>query len=405
MRTITKWLCATSAGLALLGAAVPAARAQFLRPGAMSVTAPGSSPVYNPSSPLSGPYNPTPQAYAPLTNPYGGGYGGYGSNAYTQPATGATGSNPYAGVLAASGVGSSNPYSGWFPYPTDPYSGFLYGTADLIRAQGTLMIDQERARLMREVAYQAREQTRKLKFDTDMYIKKNTPTLTQEMAKNLASLVKRIQNNASPGEVEGGKAQNVLLADLAKYGDKKNSAGAVPIDEEVLRHINITGPAGGNLGVLRNDGQIPWPSTLFDVVPEQERAEIDQLAKGLFELAVEKKLRPNLLHDLEVRVQRLQDTLAKAKGLTALQRVDARRFLGDLQSAVRALGQGLAPQYAEWRQFIRNGKTVQEVAEWLNSRGLLVAPAVPGDEAAYQALHTALANYDVAVQAQMTASR
>jgi hypothetical protein len=40
---------------------------------------------------------------------------------------------------------------------------------------------------------------------------------------------------------------------------------------------------------------------------------------------------------------------------------------------------------------------VPDVARYLIDRGLRFAPAVAGDEAAYRAMHTALAGYDVAV--------
>jgi hypothetical protein len=210
--------------------------------------------------------------------------------------------------------------------------------------------------------------------------------------------LRRIVNMAAPGDVVSGKAANVLLADLAKHAGKKTSAGSEPLDEDVLKHINITRPAGGNLGLLRNDGRIPWPALLR---AERERTEIDQMAKSLFEQGVEKRLDANLLRDLKVRVQRLQFVLgARVPGIPSGQYVEARRFLTDLQSAVRALAEGLAPVHAEWRRFARNGKTAREVADWLNTHGLVIAPAVPGDEAAYQALYTALAGHAAAVHAQ-----
>jgi hypothetical protein len=55
---------------------------------------------------------------------------------------------------------------------------------------------------------------------------------------------------------------------------------------------------------------------------------------------------------------------------------------------------------ADSQKFVRGGKTAEQVAEFLIKSGLTVAPATPGDEAAYNALHTALANYDVGVNAQ-----
>jgi hypothetical protein len=51
-------------------------------------------------------------------------------------------------------------------------------------------------------------------------------------------------------------------------------------------------------------------------------------------------------------------------------------------------------------KFALKVKTVPELVALMTQQGLQFAPAVPGDQPAYAALHQALANYSVAVQAQ-----
>jgi hypothetical protein len=351
-------------------------------------------PYYPPIGPLYNPYVAPPinPYVSGVVNPYVG--GAPGVNPYV---SGANLNNPYVAALAA--TENYNPYTS---YPIDPYSGYLYGTASLMSASGKLMVDQERARLMRELALQARQQTRKMKFETDKYIKENTPTLTEEQLKAQAQLLKRIRELASSGEIDSGKAQNILLEDLARLGSKKNDLGNVVLDEEVLKQINLTtGSQGGSLALLRHDGQLEWPRALRELVPEEERNEINSLAKALYDLALEGTLKANQINDLAERTKKLQKLLEeRINDLSSGQFLEARRFLNNLQAAVRGLRTpGLGRKYAEWLRFIRGGKSAQEIADFLNQRGLQIAPALPGDEGAYRVLYTALANYDIALVA------
>jgi hypothetical protein len=335
-------------------------------------------------------------SYAPMVGGYGGSPGGYPANMY-----GGTGmanpSNPYAAALTVPPDYGSAGNS----YSSDPYSGSLYGTSSVIRAQGTLMLDQERARIMRELALQARQETRKKQFDTDQYIRENFPTFTQEQAKVAREQLKRIQSQASPGEIESGRAMNILLDDLRKHADKMAGVTSLPIDEDALKCINVTTPTGANLGLLRNGGKLSWPTALVDLVPAKTREDIESLTGPLYQLAVTNKLQGNnLVRDLDARVDQLQDALAgKVNDIPTGQYLEARRFLRELRSAVAALQQpNVAQAMADYQKFVSGGgKTAEQVAKFLIDRGLAVAPATPGDEGAYHALHTALANYDAAI--------
>jgi hypothetical protein len=44
-----------------------------------------------------------------------------------------------------------------------------------------------------------------------------------------------------------------------------------------------------------------------------------------------------------------------------------------------------------------NGKTAAELVKYVSDKGLRFAPSTPGDEAAYRALHLALAIYDASL--------
>jgi serine/threonine protein kinase/exonuclease VII small subunit len=227
-----------------------------------------------------------------------------------------------------------------------------------------------------------------------------TPVSKDEQAKIAATRLKRLQQAATPGEIDSGRAANVLLDDIGKHKGKKGPAAGVVLDKDTLSRINITTRKGGSLGPLRDGGKIVWPQVLVDLLPDRERSEIGQLARAAYERAVTGKPAATQLADLGRRAQRLQDTLMdKAGDVTTSQYITAKLFLNDLQRAVRGLENGVAPLDTAWRRFVRGGKTVREVAEWLNRRGLRIAPASAGDEEAYQTLHRTLVAYDIELNA------
>jgi hypothetical protein len=438
MWTFTKWIgTAALTALTILGVAVPAADAQVVNPlfqvpfgvNPYFRVRPGltlSQAYFNISTmgqalsnvpPYALGYNPYPAPiysplYSPLytgglSNPYvnpylGGGLGGGIANPYTPGVGGYGGSslaNPY---LPTSGYdsGAYNPYTPW----GDPWGGFLRGTADVMRAQGTLMLQQEQARMLREQAIQAKLDTKKKALETELWIKANTPTFTDEQAKIAKTILKRIQTNASPAEILSGKALNVLLDDLRKHIGQKSAMGAMPVDEEVLRRLNITRSGVGNLGLLRNEGRFSWPKAIRDLADANLQKEMEVAAQAAVSQAANGKIDGNLLSELKTNLARLRTQMGnKVSEIPTSQYMDGKRFLNGFEDALLALEQGDAVDYFNFQKYVSGGKSVQDVAKYMIDRGLRFAPAVTGDEGAYQAMHSALAAYDVAVNTQEVA--
>src|SRR5437868_2946839 len=155
------------------------------------------------------------------------------------------GTNPYApGMINPYnpvGVPLTSPYDQAYANPYLPYAdagSVLRGQADVMRAYGTVITSQEQARIVRELALQAKLETRKKKFDLDLYIKANTPTFTDEQAKIAKTTLKRIQTNSSEPEIVNGMALNLLLADMRKYPDKKPKVEPFALSGDVLGHLN-----------------------------------------------------------------------------------------------------------------------------------------------------------------------
>jgi len=320
-----------------------------------------------------------------------------GGNVYTP-----VGSDPYAAAMGNQYTPTYDPYyNPYNPYYADPYGGTLRGAADVMRAYGNVITSQEQARVMREAALQAQLETRKKKFDLDMYIKANTPTFTEEQAKIAKMTIRRIQTNASEGEVVGGKALNLLLDDMRRYPGKKAAVEPFALSEDVLGHLNLT-KGFASLGILRNAGEFNWPIIMQELFPADQLKLIETQAKTLVQNAEKgKAIDVNMLKDMRTEMDKIRDKLAKKiLEIPTTQYLDAKRFLNSFDEGRTALERGEASTQVSFRKWAAGGKNLQQLVDYMIAGGLKFAPAAPGDEFAYRAVHSGMAALDVALNAQ-----
>jgi len=348
------------------------------------------SPGYNP---LYGAGVATP-AYNPfLSTGYAG--GGY------------PGSTLSTGGAADYGSTLSTGYNPYMPYVSGR-GGALQGGADVIFAEGWFMMDTEQARMMRTKWKMEELDYKKKVFDLNTYIRANTPSYAEVKEKLDQDIIRRVRNTASNGEIWAGQAQNLLLKDFAKHPGKKVTDLEINLPEEVLKKLNVTsagGTAGGSLGVLRNGGDLDWPPALLELASKDTKRDMDTQAKELYRQAEQAgKVDPATAKDLKTNVKILRDRLVSNVNVIATdQYADAKRFLNDLEDAVGAVQRGDAPNFFAFQKFVKEGKhSIQDVIEFMNARGLSFAPAVSeADQSAYQALHQALAAYNIALNQQL----
>jgi hypothetical protein len=309
--------------------------------------------------------------------------------------------------------GGINPLTG-SAYTSGGYSSYgsggYYGSD--LSSSSQLGLSQEQARILREQALQAKLDTRKKLVDTLAYIRANQYGFSQEQADIAKRLLERVQVTPTPTEIASGKSLNILLRDLAKFSPKQLSARTFTLDEDILKLLNVTG-GHGSLALLRNDGQIPWPAVFADtkVLPTKMREDMDSYAKLLYYQAANNangKVDPNVLQNLELAAGKLRENLKKNINNVggSANYLEGTRFLDDLDAAILALRRGDAGLVLDFNQrFAKGGKTVQELVEYMAKNGLTIAPAMPGDERAYQALQTALAAQSVALHAEVAAAK
>jgi hypothetical protein len=101
---------------------------------------------------------------------------------------------------------------------------------------------------------------------------------------------------------------------------------------------------------------------------------------------------------MQSNVAQLHRLLARnVNDLPAHQYLDAKRFLNELDDAVRLLRQPGVSNYFN-QTWVARGNTVRDLVQYMTARGLTFAPAVSGGETAYQTLHSALPAYDLAAR-------
>jgi len=335
------------------------------------------------------------------------GNGGYYPG-YTNPFYSSASYSPTYGSGYTPTYSSPGNYGGGYGYYTSPYSNYLYGTADVMRAYGQLGLTSEQARILREVATQAQLDTDKKRLDTLNYLRANTPTYTDKQKKIALQELDRIQNLATPSEIWSGNALNVLLKDLIQKSlSKPLKLHPLPLNEKLMSHINVTAKKGfGNIGLLRNDGRFEWPVALQEIASAEEQKNMTADAQEAYRRAAANRPFANFVDDLSRDVAGLRERLLKrANDLPTDQYLAAKRFLNNFDDALAAIKGGDVRRNIDFhKEFSGEGKTIQDLVDYMGKNGLRFAPAVNGDEDAYQALHSLLAAYSLAASANLASS-
>jgi len=327
--------------------------------------------------------------YPAYVNPFASSY----SNTYDS-------SNTYSPTVSSGYSAPVYPGSYGYGYYTSPYASYLYGTADVMRAYGQLGVTSEQARILREVAEQAKLETRKKLIDTMAYERAHTPSMTDIQKKAAKQEFDRLQNIATPAEVWTGKAQNVLLQDLIqKTLTKALKLHPLPLNEKLMAHVNVAGKGGyGNIGLLRNKGQFEFPVALQELATEKEQLEMKEDARQAYTRAATGLKFDTYLVTLAQNIESLRERLLKrANDMPTDQYLAAKRFLSYFEDALVAIKNGDVRRNLDFhKEFDGEGKTIQDLIDYMGRNGLRFAPAVTGDEDAYQALHSLVTAYSLA---------
>jgi hypothetical protein len=201
-----------------------------------------------------------------------------------------------------------------------------------------------------------------------------------------------IQTGATATGVLSASELNIVLDDLKALPMKELPGRDVSLPEDLLAHINIVPKnSTGNAGMLKSFAR-NWPELLRASEFQGDRERMEVLVPKLAEQAKSGQVNSDDLQSLIEVKENMQARLAsQIQDASAPMYIRAKRFLDDLQAAVRVLRQRDVAKYFDRPR----AKTVRELAQHMIDHDLRFAPAVAGDEAAYLKFYQALATYDV----------
>jgi hypothetical protein len=303
----------------------------------------------------------------------------------------------------------SNPYVSaesrgvyYSPYATaagSPNTVVMSGGAAQL-SDGQLLIQPDQARLLRAMALEAKHEVQAKAF---RFLEQNpyTPSNVPVQQLKAQALLQRIQATNNLNDILSGKTLNLLLTRLKKQLAGKASAVSAKLPEDLLKHLNLA-TKSGNVALLRANGRFTWPPALIDLTREEQRLVMETDARRLVAQASTGRLDREGCLGVEKQLASLNDELVKkVNDMPVSDYMTAKRFLNNFKAALTGLQDGDVVRVRGFREnFAPGGKTAGELVAYLLRNDLHFAPAVAGDETAYQAVQAALSHYSAALERQ-----
>lgn len=312
-----------------------------------------------------------------------------------------------AALLGGSPTHAQAQYYGYYPYsvPVNPWYGYfdsgayLSGAASVYDAQGQYLIARQQAYLLREQARQARIETRRQMFNQRLYELEMMPSPEEVRELNRQAAVTQALNTPPETYILSGYTLNVLLTDLQLRHGRGERGPVVTIDPDVLRNLSLTGSVNqgdsGNLGLLKDAGQLQWPVLFTDPRFEPYRVAVDESFQITVREAWTSPASIETISELQTSLNRLQGVLVYyVHDVPMADFMPARHYLNQIQEAVDALQNPSLMESLRQGDATPNVRTVAELVAHLTENGLKFSTASAGQESAYAAVYQALASYD-----------
>jgi hypothetical protein len=311
----------------------------------------------------------------------------------TNPYTASLSTSPY-GDFVSYGNSSTNAYG----FSGDPFAQGLMGSADIVNAQGTLLLSNEQSWMMHEQGRQAKIQTRRKLFDEYRYERENTASSEDLRQMERQTLYRRSIANPAASEIASGSALNILMDHINDLQASGSRGPSVSLDDSIIKQISVR-PEGRteNCGLLKDANKLGWPSVLLASVYEKERNRIQDFLLKAIQQCSSGRVEDKTINTLRADVESLQERLSgNVHDLGTGKYMEGKRFLNSLDEAVQALGQTDAIKYFN-HEYELKGKTVAEMISNMKDKGLRFAPSVIGRDTAYRSLYEALITYDASL--------
>jgi hypothetical protein len=287
-----------------------------------------------------------------------------------------------------------NPYYG-YGYGYDPVGGALNGVASVTAANAQYQLTIQQARQQREGVVSAQIDNRRKRFDELRYEQANTPTLEERREMDRLTALQRSRNNPPQTEIWSGQSLNNILTEIKQMQARGVPGPSVPLDDEILRHINLTdGTTQGSVGPFRSD-KLLWPLALKSPRFKEEREQIDRLGPlAMRQAASTSGVEDETLTGLIDATKKLQKKIVDSvEELSPTEFIQSRRYANELQDAVRTLQNPNVKQYVAGK-WVAKGQTVNELVTYMTGQGLKFAPATSADSFAYTSLYHSMLAFD-----------
>src|SRR5262249_7146894 len=180
----------------------------------------------------------------------------------------------------------------------------------------------------------------------------------------------RSLNGPSLTEIWSGKALNDIVADLRRTTlrtePSATPAAPLPLDENALKHINVTSMRGlVNVGLLKNEGGWRFRPALSGEDLQAERERVTALVQKSVQQAKGGELvDAGAIFQLNRDIDQMQQVLRKkGKDLPPNFYMEARTFLNNLADAVRGLGQKNIGNYFNGKYALKTGTVPDLLAQ------------------------------------------
>jgi hypothetical protein len=325
--------------------------------------------------------------------------------------------SPFGGGLGSSlspygSQGTAGSYPGYSGYPEDPSAGYLRGASTLTNADGQYLSQVQQARLLQSQADTAKLELRHRIAEQAALDRKGWLDPETERIKGIQASYERATRDPPISEVLSGHALNELYNHAAyPFQEKwKLPAAAVPdipLDDELLKRINLVGAgSSGSVGLFKDRGRLSWPLVLQAPAYDAARTNLTVLVSdAVDQLRLNNPVSAANLRDMNADVRRMNEALLRSAGeVSPSEYIEARRYLGNLESAIKALQDPDAGNQLN-QNWLAHARNVAELVDFMAQKGLHFGPAGSGDEPAYKTLYQRLLAYDSGVMAMLSSAK
>ncbi|MFO0878415.1 MAG: hypothetical protein U0840_13840 [Gemmataceae bacterium] len=336
--------------------------------------------------------NPYSMSTVPSYNPYLNINAGMSNSPYSL----STMPSPGGPAMIGGGFGGG---FGWGFTPNSMGYGYaLMGIADYTRASGQYWKDIQSARMGREQVSQMQIETARRRIQFEMWYETVRPTASKMRDTEMATDLDRARKDPPDSEIVSGRVLNTLLKSVQSTG-RPGRGPNIPLEEDTLKHINLNGgTSAGNVGILRGGVNLNWPESLQEGGFDEPRKRLTRNLRTAVDTIKDREpIPPALRKDIQGDFKTINDKVSEsADDMSPAQYIESRRFLNQLNSAIKALSDPKVGNYFN-NTWNARGKNVGEMVENMTREGLTFAAATSGDEAAYRSLYQALRAYEAAM--------